>query len=216
MLCVHTSLCDICVGLCALCRNLHTLCHNLHTLCCNRTSYVVIFMLYVVIFMVYVVIFLLYVVIFMPDVVIFMPYVMIVMLFGSVHQTRSWPFGNPLQLLLLYSSGRHYDYYASAAHRELALSTLTTRRKLPTAKMVFKCLTSNPPPYPSQLFSCPSHYNTHFSLSSQLNLPPLHTSLGQRSFSFVSAPVSRLLPAHVRGATDFKHFSTLCTQVFSY
>ena len=112
---------------------------------------------------------------------------------------------------------RRYDYSATAARRELGLSTLTTRRKLHTAQMVFKCLTSNSPPYLSQLFSCPpSQYNTRSSSSSQLNLPPLRTSLGQRCFSFMGASVWRSLPEHVRGAMDFKNFSILCNQYFSY
>ena len=126
-----------------------------------------------------------------------------------------------LEILLNFSCRtvlrRHYDYSATAARRELGLSTLTTRRKLHTAQMVFKCLTSNSPPYLSQLFSCPpSQYNTRSSSSSQLNLPPLRTSLGQRCFSFVGASVWRSLPVHVRGAMDFKNFSILCNQYFSY
>ena len=109
------------------------------------------------------------------------------------------------------------DYSASAARRELGLPTLTSRRKLHTAQMVFKCLSSNTPSYLSQLFSHPpSHYCTRSSSSSQLNLPPLRTSLGQRCFSFMGASIWRSLPVHVRGVTDFKVFSTLCEQLFSY
>ena len=52
--------------------------------------------------------------------------------------------------------------------------------------------------------------------SSQLNLPPLRTSLGQRCFSFMGTSVWRSLPAYLRGVTDFKVFSTLCEQLFSY
>ena len=109
------------------------------------------------------------------------------------------------------------DYSASAARRELGLPTLTSRRKLHTAQMVFKCLSSNTPSYLSHLFSHPpSHYCTRSSSSSQLNLPPLRTSLGQRCFSFMGASIWRSLPVHVRGVTDFKVFSTLCEQLFSY
>ena len=99
------------------------------------------------------------------------------------------------------------DYSASAARRELGLPTLASRRKLHSAQMVFKCLSSNSPSYLSQLFSYPpSHYHTCSSSSSQLNLPPLRTSLGQKCFSFMGASVWRSLPAHIRGVTDFKVF----------
>ena len=57
----------------------------------------------------------------------------------------------------------------------MGLATLASRRKLhmPQMHMVFRCLTLNSPSYLSQRFSCPPHYNTHSSLSSQLNLPLL-------------------------------------------
>ena len=81
---------------------------------------------------------------------------------------------------------RRRDYSATAARRELGLSTLASRRKVHTAQMVFKCLSSNTPPYLSQLFSYPtSHHHTRSSSSSQLNLPPVKTSLGQKSLAFL-------------------------------
>ena len=48
---------------------------------------------------------------------------------------------------------RHRDFSASAAHGELGLSTLSTRRKLHLAQTMFKCLSSQSPPYLSQLVS---------------------------------------------------------------
>ena len=108
------------------------------------------------------------------------------------------------------------DYSATAAQRERGLSTLACRRKVHTAQMVFKCLSSNTPPYLSQLFSYPtSHHHTRSSSSSQLNLPPVRTSLGQKSFSFFGVSVWRTLPAHVRGTKDFNQFSTACKQILS-
>ena len=77
---------------------------------------------------------------------------------------------------------------ASAARRELGLSTLASRRKLHLALNMFNCMSSKSPPYLSQLFPLPSsHYNTHSASSSQLNLPPNRSSFGQKSFSFTGA-----------------------------
>ena len=59
---------------------------------------------------------------------------------------------------------RHRDYSASAAHSELGLSTLFAKRKLDLAQSMFKCLSSQSPPYLSQLFISPtSHYTTRTS-----------------------------------------------------
>ena len=72
---------------------------------------------------------------------------------------------------------RRRDYSASAARRQLGLSTLSARRNLHLAQTMFKCLSFQSPPYLSQLFSAPStHYNTRSSSSSQLNLPTTRTS----------------------------------------
>ena len=43
---------------------------------------------------------------------------------------------------------------ASAAHRELGLSTLASRRKLHLAVTMFKCMSSKSPSYLSHLFLC--------------------------------------------------------------
>ena len=72
----------------------------------------------------------------------------------------------------------------SAAHREIGLPTLASRRKLHLALTMFNCMSSKSPPYLSQLFPLPSsHYNTRSASSSQLNLPPNWSSFGQKSFS---------------------------------
>ena len=64
---------------------------------------------------------------------------------------------------------RHRDYSASAVCSEFGLSTLSTRRKLHLAQTMFKCLSSQPPAYLSQLFCSPtSHYNTHSSSTCHL------------------------------------------------
>ena len=76
---------------------------------------------------------------------------------------------------------RHRDFSASAAHGELGLSTLSTRRKLHLAQTMFKCLSSQSPPYLSQLFSSPtSHYNTRSPSTCQLNLPSQELASGKR------------------------------------
>ena len=108
------------------------------------------------------------------------------------------------------------DYSASAARKQLGLSTLSCRRKLHLAQTMFKCLSSQSPQYLSQLFSAPSsHYNTRSSSSSQLNLPCTKTSLGQKAFSFAGASLWRSLPANIRTHRDFKAFSNHCKDLFT-
>ena len=103
------------------------------------------------------------------------------------------------------------DYSASAAHKQLDLSTLSCRRKLHLAQTMFKCLSSQSPQYLSQLFSVPSsHYNTRSSSSSQLNLTYTKTSLGQKAFSFAGASLWTSLPANIRTHMDYKTFSKYC------
>ena len=100
---------------------------------------------------------------------------------------------------------------ASAARQELHLSTLSSRRKLHLSQAVFKCLSSNSPPYVSTLFSTPnsSHY-TWSHVSSQLNLPPSKSSFGQRAFSFSGASMWRSLPPSIREMKDFSAFTAKC------
>ena len=100
---------------------------------------------------------------------------------------------------------------ASAARQELHLSTLSSRRKLHLSQAVFKCLSSQSPPYLSTLFSTPnsSHY-TRSHASSQLNLPPSKSSFGQRAFSFSGASMWRLLPPTIREIKDFTAFTAKC------
>ena len=100
---------------------------------------------------------------------------------------------------------------ASAARQELHLSTLSSRRKLHLSQAVFKCLSSQSPPYLSTLFSTPisSHY-TRSRASSQLNLPPSKSSFRQRAFSFSGASMWRSLPPSIREVKDFSAFTAKC------
>ena len=112
---------------------------------------------------------------------------------------------------------RRRQYSASAARRELGLTTLATRRKLHLAIMMHKCLSSQSPTYLSHLFSSPtSHYHTRSASAHQLNLPPVRTSLGQRSFSFSGTALWRSLPPHIRQEKDLDTFYYYCEQLFSY
>ena len=100
---------------------------------------------------------------------------------------------------------------ASAARCELGLSTLSSRRKFHLAQTVFKCLYSPCPTYLSHLFPTPnSSYHTRSSSSSQLNLPAVRSSYGQRAFSFAGASMWRSLPATTRQMRDFQAFSAKC------
>ena len=111
---------------------------------------------------------------------------------------------------------RRRDYSASTAHGELGLSTLSTRRKLHLAQTMFKCLSSQSPPYLSQLFSSPtSHYNTYSSSTCQLNLPSPRTCFWQKAFSFAGASLWRSLPEDIRTCKDFGAFSRLCEAFLS-
>ena len=67
---------------------------------------------------------------------------------------------------------RRRDYSASAAHRQLGLSTLSSGRNLHLTQTMFKCLSFQSPPYLSQLFLCYFHPLQHsFFIIPQLELP---------------------------------------------
>ena len=84
-----------------------------------------------------------------------------------------------LIIFIVLCRSRHSS--ASAARSELGLSTLSSCRKLHLAQSVFKCLSSQSPPYLSQLFSAPSSsYYTRSSSSRQLNLPTTKSFFGQK------------------------------------
>ena len=105
---------------------------------------------------------------------------------------------------------RHRDYSASAVRSELGLSTLSARRKLHLAQTMFKCLSSQSPPYLSQLFtSLTSNYNIHSSSTHQLNQPSSRTSFGQKAFSFAGASLWQSLLKNIRICADFGAFSRL-------
>ena len=110
---------------------------------------------------------------------------------------------------------KHRGSSASAARRELGLSTLASRTKLHLALTMFNCMYSKSPPYLSQLFPLPSsHYNTRSASSSQLNLPPNRSSFGQKSFSFIGAALWRSFPPNIRDTRDFNSFYSLCQHHF--
>ena len=98
---------------------------------------------------------------------------------------------------------------ASAAHCELGLSTLSSRRKFHLVQIVFKFLYSISPFYLSQLFLTPSS-SYHTRSSSQLNLPAARLSYGQRIFSFAGASVWRSVPATTQQIRGFQVFSAKC------
>ena len=109
------------------------------------------------------------------------------------------------------------DYSASSASKELGtcISTLSARQKIHLAQTVCKCVSSQSPTHLSNLFSTPtSHYNTRASSTSQLNLPRLRTSLGQKAFSFVGTSIWRSLPNNIRCCADFWVFTRLCVNLF--
>ena len=111
---------------------------------------------------------------------------------------------------------RKRDSSSTAALKVLGLTTLTLRRKLHTAQLVFRCLSSKAPSYLSRLFSSPSTYcNTRSCTTHQLNLPALKTSLGQRAFSFAGASLWRSLPPSVRCSSDSSQFCKACLALFS-
>ena len=99
----------------------------------------------------------------------------------------------------------------SAAHYDLGLSTLSSRRKLHLSQSVLKCLSSQCLSYIFQLFSRPnSSHHTQLYSSCQLNLPFTRSSFGQRSFSFTGASMWRSLPANIHAMKNFRAFSAKC------
>ena len=111
---------------------------------------------------------------------------------------------------------RKCDSSSTAAVKELGLTTLTLRRKLHTAQLMFQCLSSKAPTYLTRLFSSPSTFhNTRSSTTRQLNLPALKTSLGQRAFSFAGASLWRSLPPNVLCSSDYGQLCTACLAMFS-
>ena len=108
---------------------------------------------------------------------------------GSLDESRR------LESLLNFSCKivlhRRHDSSSTAALQELGLTTLTLRRKLHMAQCMFRSLSSQAPPYLSRLFSYVScHHNTRSSFTSQLNLPLVRSSFGQKAFSFAGASLS--------------------------
>ena len=108
---------------------------------------------------------------------------------------------------------RRRDSSSTAALQELGLTTLTLRRKLHMAQCMFRSLSSQAPPYLSRLFSYVScHHNTRSSFTSQLNLPLVRSSFGQRAFSFAGDSLWCSLPTAIRATPNLSlnNFMELC------
>ena len=104
---------------------------------------------------------------------------------AKVHQVRGFLVGDLLNYACHTVLHKRRGSSASAACRELGLSTLASRRKLHLALTMFKCMSSNSPPYLSQFFPLPSsHYNTHSASSCQRNLPPNRSSFWPKVIQF--------------------------------
>ena len=113
---------------------------------------------------------------------------------------------------------RRRDSSSTAALQELGLTTLTLRRKLHMAQCMFRSLSSQAPPYVSRLFSYVSyHHNTRSSFTSQLNLPLVRSSFGQKAFSFAGASLWRSLPTAIRATPNLSlnNFTELCKRFYS-
>ena len=105
---------------------------------------------------------------------------------------------NRLQTLFNYACGiaLHCPCLSSSSTlwNDLGLSSLSTSRKLHLAQLMFKCHNSLAPPYLSSIFHKPSHrYSTHN--SNLVNLPPVKSSFGQRSLSFLVCPFGAPFPS---------------------
>ena len=88
---------------------------------------------------------------------------------------------------------------SSALWNDLGLTSLSSRRKLHLAQLMFKCHNSLAPPYLSSLFHGPSHrYSTHN--CTLVNLPPVKSSYGQHSLSFRGVSLWRSLPISTRNS----------------
>ena len=82
-----------------------------------------------------------------------------------------------------------------ALRNDLGLSSLSSRRKLHLAQLMFKCHNSLAPPYLSSLFHGPSHrYST--CNGTLVNLPPVKSSYGQHLLSFLGVSLLRSLPLY--------------------
>ena len=104
---------------------------------------------------------------------------------------------------------RKHDSSSTAALQELALTTLISRRKLHMAQCVFQCLSCQSPSYLTWLFpSVSSYHDTRSSSTSQLNLPLLRTSTGQKAFSFAGASFWHSLPQAMHSSRE--EFQDIC------
>ena len=123
---------------------------------------------------------------------------------------------NCLQALFNYACGIALcrpRLSSSVLWNDLGLSSLSTRRKLHLAQLMFKCHISLAPPYLSSVFHKPSHrYSTHN--SNLVNLPPVRSSYGQCSLSFLGVPLCRSLPLSIRNSDSLVAFTRAATAFY--
>ena len=95
---------------------------------------------------------------------------------------------------------------SSALWKDLGLSSLASSRKLHLAELMFKCHNSLAPPYLTSLFNTSSHkYSTR--KNNLVNLPPVKSSYGQCSFSFLGVSLWRSLPPSIRAFQSLASFT---------
>ena len=96
--------------------------------------------------------------------------------------------------------------HSSVLWNDLGLSSLSSRRKLHLARLMFKCHNSLAPPYLYSLFHGPSHrYSTHN--STIVNLPPVKSSYGQHLLSFLGVSLWHSLPLSIRNSDSLATFT---------
>ena len=87
---------------------------------------------------------------------------------------------------------RRRDSSATEMRKELRWPTLTSRRTLSEAKMVFRYLTGRSPSYLSALFNLLSHTHQHVTRASSTkgtSFPRIRTEHGRHSFAFWGAKI---------------------------
>ena len=95
---------------------------------------------------------------------------------------------------------------SSALWNDLGLSSLSSHRKLHLAPLMFKCHNSLALPNLSSLLHEPCHrYSTHNSIL--VNLPPVKSSYGQYSLSFLGVSLWHSLPLSIRNSDYLATFT---------
>ena len=103
---------------------------------------------------------------------------------------------NHLQTLLNYGCRTvlHHPRLSSssALWKDLGLSSLASHRKLHLAEFMFKCHNFIAPPYLTSRFNTTSH-KYYTCMRNLVNLPPVKSSYGQCSFSFLGVSLPSTL-----------------------